>query len=175
MENNFLDLFKAYTDLLKFKREREEDIKARQEGLKFQRTNPRTTPKFELVYDDGKRGMSSHSNQYLITLDEEDIEYFKDKYLPKFKKEKEKAINKIKSEYNLIIQAIIQQEDEKHHDKILFISLEEVDKIINTGKPIGLFYAKDKENYIAIDNSTRNAWTEEFKTELDTIKWLSRK
>lgn len=57
------------------------------------------------------------------------------------------------------------------------VSVEELDKIINERTPRGLYYSvctKDngKEVYVGVDNSTENAWTEEFDT-LDKCKnWL---
>ena len=63
------------------------------------------------------------------------------------------------------------------------VTLKEADKIINNREPEGLFYIKIKhycpaeENlrttrYIAIDNRTGEAWTEEFSTLRSCKKWL---
>lgn len=54
------------------------------------------------------------------------------------------------------------------------ISDEKFTQIIDTKMPIGLFYQFDTESgrYIGIDNSTGNAWVEDFKTLEECKKWL---
>lgn len=58
------------------------------------------------------------------------------------------------------------------------LTKEQVSSILNAGfetgkyKPIGRFYTKEGELYIGIDNSTGDAWTEEFKTKASCFKWL---
>lgn len=44
--------------------------------------------------------------------------------------------------------------------------------IICTGNPRGRFWQKDGELYIGIDNTTGDAWTEEFKSKEDCLAWL---
>jgi hypothetical protein len=39
-------------------------------------------------------------------------------------------------------------------------------------RPRGLFYKKGETVWVACDNSTGDAWVEEFKTEEKAIKWL---
>lgn len=39
-------------------------------------------------------------------------------------------------------------------------------------KPLGLFWRKDGDKYIGIDNSNGDAWTEEFKTKEAMLRWL---
>lgn len=64
--------------------------------------------------------------------------------------------------------AIINQEFENEviamENNIKEISSEEVEKILNTRKPLGLFYTIENNKYIAIDNLKGDAWTEEFNT-----------
>jgi hypothetical protein len=48
----------------------------------------------------------------------------------------------------------------------------EADKIIETRKPVGLFYVQTEKRTIGIDNSTGEAWTEEFETKEKCIEWL---
>lgn len=38
--------------------------------------------------------------------------------------------------------------------------------------PIGRFYVKDGDVYVGVDNSTGDAWTEDFTTLEDCIEWL---
>lgn len=42
------------------------------------------------------------------------------------------------------------------------ITIEQALEIIETREPLGLFWAKDGRKYVAIDNTTWDAWTEEF-------------
>lgn len=44
--------------------------------------------------------------------------------------------------------------------------------IIETRKPCGLFFLKEGEGYTGIDNQTGDAWTEEFQTKNECLKWL---
>ena len=44
-------------------------------------------------------------------------------------------------------------------------------EIIKERKPEGLFYHKDGDKFIGIDNSSRDAWTEEFHNLDRCIKW----
>lgn len=55
------------------------------------------------------------------------------------------------------------------------ISQETATEIIEKRKPLGLFYFKDNKTrlYIGIDNSTADAWTEEFQTLEECINWLN--
>lgn len=58
------------------------------------------------------------------------------------------------------------------------ITLEEASKIIETREPLGLFWLpkehKGKTVYVGIDNSTRDAWTEDFKSKVSCFRWLER-
>ena len=61
-------------------------------------------------------------------------------------------------------------------NKYIIISNEEASKIIDTREPLGLFLIDGKDTltgkYVAIDNTTGDAWTEEFLTEEEAINWL---
>ena len=48
----------------------------------------------------------------------------------------------------------------------------EAEQIIETSKPLGLFWIKEGEWYTAIDNNTGDAWTECFKTKEECFKYL---
>jgi len=52
------------------------------------------------------------------------------------------------------------------------ITQEEASKIIETREPKGLFYQKDGETYVGIDNSYGDAWTEDFKSLCACKRWL---
>ncbi|MCL2841451.1 MAG: hypothetical protein FWE05_11865 [Defluviitaleaceae bacterium] len=51
---------------------------------------------------------------------------------------------------------------------------DDLEKIIEIREPIGLFYYFDNktDTYIGIDNSTGEAWTEDFPDEDSCEKWL---
>ena len=41
-------------------------------------------------------------------------------------------------------------------------------------EPLGLFYLKEGGKFVGIDNSTGDAWTEEFQDEASCLRWLRR-
>lgn len=51
---------------------------------------------------------------------------------------------------------------------------EEADNIIETRKPLGVFYTIDEGLYIAIDNMYGDAWVEEFKSLSGCRRWLKQ-
>lgn len=57
------------------------------------------------------------------------------------------------------------------------VSMEKINEIIRNMKPLGLFLAREprgtrKRMFIAVDNSTGEAWTEEFEKFSEARKWL---
>lgn len=52
------------------------------------------------------------------------------------------------------------------------VTNEEVAKIIVDREPRGLFYQKDGDVYVGIDNSTGEAWTEDFPNLDECLAWL---
>lgn len=52
------------------------------------------------------------------------------------------------------------------------VSLEEAQHIIEKRRPIGLFYHEDGNTYVGIDNSSGDAWVEEFQSIEECINWL---
>ena len=44
--------------------------------------------------------------------------------------------------------------------------------VIEQAKPIGKFYFIESGIYVSLDNSTGEAWTEEFKTKKEAVDWL---
>ena len=59
-------------------------------------------------------------------------------------------------------------------EKVIPVTKEELHKIIDIRIPKGLFYLEDNNTFIACDNSTGDAWTEEFKTYAACQKYLLR-
>ena len=63
--------------------------------------------------------------------------------------------------------------------RFIKVSNKKANDIINTRKPLGLFWTKEKEWFIGIDNSTGEAWVECFKDgnfdkgKKECFKWLS--
>lgn len=60
-------------------------------------------------------------------------------------------------------------------EKVQWISAAKAIDIVVIRDPIGLFICRDilHKLYVAIDNSTGDAWVEEFKYYEDAVKWLS--
>lgn len=52
------------------------------------------------------------------------------------------------------------------------VSINKANRIINTRNPEGLFWTKEGEWYIAIDNLTGDAWTENFNTREECFSYL---
>lgn len=63
---------------------------------------------------------------------------------------------------------------------IIKVTPEEASKIIETREPRGLFYTidtiyeSDKKVYVGIDNTTGDAWTEDFKSLGACERWLEK-
>ena len=53
------------------------------------------------------------------------------------------------------------------------VTREVLQQVIRTREPKGWFYGKSDDIYIAVDNETGDAWTEEFDSEKACKKWLS--
>jgi hypothetical protein len=63
-------------------------------------------------------------------------------------------------------------EPENDEDSIKKLTKEQASEVIETRTPVGRFYTKEGELFIGIDNSTGDAWTEEFKTKASCFKWI---
>jgi hypothetical protein len=61
----------------------------------------------------------------------------------------------------------------RHSEGIKKISTEWASSVIETREPLGLFYVLENGTYTGIDNSSGNAWTEEFKGLRQCRQWLS--
>lgn len=61
--------------------------------------------------------------------------------------------------------------------KVKEVSPQEARKIIETREPLGLFYRHDYDTnvYVGIDNSTGDAWVEEFTDIRACARWLTLK
>lgn len=68
---------------------------------------------------------------------------------------------------------------DKIDDDISKVSLDELRAVIDSAdreghyRPYGKFYAREGDAWVAVDNSTGCAWTEEFRTEKKAIAWLN--
>lgn len=59
--------------------------------------------------------------------------------------------------------------------KIHRVSSEQLLSVIGRRTPIGLFLTKDGRTWVAVDNTTGDAWTEEFSRKRQAIRWLRGK
>ncbi len=61
----------------------------------------------------------------------------------------------------------------KHKTSIRRIDPEQADAIIDTRRPLGLFYVRLASIYLGIDNSHGDAWTEAFSRLGQCRNWLN--
>ena len=59
--------------------------------------------------------------------------------------------------------------------KIQRISPERLRQIIERYAPRGLFLAKEGRTWVAVDNTTGDAWTEDFARKHQALRWLRGK
>ncbi len=59
--------------------------------------------------------------------------------------------------------------------KIRRVSLEFIGRVIEDRTPCGRFLTKEGRKWVAVDNSTGDAWTEEFTRKRQAIRWLRGK
>ena len=52
------------------------------------------------------------------------------------------------------------------------VSIRKIRKIIDRYQPYGRFLSKDGSIWVAVDNSTGDAWTEDFISKRDAVRWL---
>ena len=52
-------------------------------------------------------------------------------------------------------------------------TIDDAIRVIETRVPHGLFYLDDNGAHVAIDNTTGDAWTEEFGTQAEAKIWLT--
>ena len=59
--------------------------------------------------------------------------------------------------------------------KIQRVSSEFLGQVIERRIPCGLFLTKEGHKWVAVDNTTGDAWTEEFPRKRQAIRWLRGK
>ena len=55
------------------------------------------------------------------------------------------------------------------------VSPERLLNVIDFRTPLGLFLTKEGRKWVAVDNSTGDAWTEEFSRKRQAVRWLRGK
>lgn len=56
--------------------------------------------------------------------------------------------------------------------RIRRVSLEQMQNMIESHIPLGLFLTKEGRTWVAVDNSTGDAWMENFSWKRQAIRWL---
>ena len=57
-------------------------------------------------------------------------------------------------------------------ESILRVDIEQLQKIIEQRSPRGCFLTRICHKWVAVDNTTYDAWTEEFNQKRQAIRWL---
>ena len=76
------------------------------------------------------------------------------------------------------IKATLQRLLGRDHPPTFLIDQESAGRILESGEedgkyePIGRYYLREGDKWVGIDNSTGDAWTEEFPTKRKCLKWL---
>lgn len=52
------------------------------------------------------------------------------------------------------------------------VDIEQLQKVIKHRSPCGCFLTKIGRKWVAVDNTTYDAWTEEFNQKRQAIRWL---
>jgi len=60
-------------------------------------------------------------------------------------------------------------------DDVSIKTPEQLHKIIETRKPLGMFVGAEGAKWVAIDNRTGDAWTEEFDSFENAVEWVTGK
>ena len=60
-------------------------------------------------------------------------------------------------------------------NRIHRVSPEKVLNVIDFRTPWGLFLTKEGRKWVAVDNTTVDAWTEEFSPKRQAVRWLRGK
>ena len=55
------------------------------------------------------------------------------------------------------------------------VNPERIMNVIDFRTPLGLFLTKEGFKWVAVDNSTGDAWTEEFRWRHQAVRWLRGK
>ena len=59
--------------------------------------------------------------------------------------------------------------------RICRVNTERLTDVIDRRTPLGLFLTKEGRKWVAVDNTTGDAWTEEFSRKHQAIRWLRGK
>ena len=59
--------------------------------------------------------------------------------------------------------------------KIHRVSPEQLLSVINRRAPLGLFVTREGRIWVAVDNASGDAWTEEFSRKRQAVRWLRGK
>lgn len=59
--------------------------------------------------------------------------------------------------------------------KIHRVNPRELEDVIDRRTPLGLFLTKEGRKWVAVDNTTGDAWTEEFRWKRQAVRWLRGK
>ena len=59
--------------------------------------------------------------------------------------------------------------------KIHRVSSKRLTDVIERRTPLGLFLTKEHRTWVAVDNTTGDAWTEEFSRKRQAVRWLRGK
>lgn len=63
----------------------------------------------------------------------------------------------------------------KNRVKINRVCPEFLCEVIDRRTPLGLFLTKEGRTWVAVDNSTGDAWTEDFRGKRQAVRWLRGK
>ena len=63
----------------------------------------------------------------------------------------------------------------KGKPKIQRVSSEILGRVIEHRTPSGLFLTKEGHKWVVVDNTTGDAWTEEFSRKRQAVRWLRGK
>jgi len=59
--------------------------------------------------------------------------------------------------------------------KIQIMDADAITEVIETRQPPGLFLCREGRRWVAVDNSTGDAWTDDFRSKCQAIRWLQGK
>ena len=70
------------------------------------------------------------------------------------------------------ITAVVPKRGPMRLPKVQWISPKQLMGVISSHAPMGRFLAKENGKWVAVDNSTGEAWTEEFFQMRQAVRWL---
>ena len=63
----------------------------------------------------------------------------------------------------------------KKENRVRMVSPERLEEVIEHRTSYGCFLTKEGRKWVAVDNSTGDAWTEEFSWKRQAVRWLRGK